>query len=81
MKMKLILTPPVAELEQKLEGVLLEAEEHRADIVEISYGTHAGETKRRILNYLEHKDRRPRYSRLVKSKAGWGRVFVYFKWK
>lgn len=81
MKIKLILTPPVVDLEEKLEEVLVKAETHYADSIEISYGSAAGETKRRILNYLEHKERRGRYNRLVKSKEGWGRVFVQFRWK
>lgn len=81
MKIKLILKPPVTDLEEQLEQALVKAETHHADSIEISYGSAAGETKRRILNYLEHKERRARYSRLVKSKEGWGRVFLYFKWR
>ena len=81
MKIKLILPPQVTELEDKIDEVMQKAKKHRADSVEISYGSQAGEIKRRILNILMKEEYRSLYSRLVKSKEGWGRVFVYFRWK
>jgi len=81
MKIKLILPPQVTDLEDKIDEVMQKAKVHRADSVEISYGSQAGETKRRILNILMKEEYRSLYSRLVKSKEGWGRVFVYFRWK
>lgn len=81
MKIKLILPPQVDNLEEQIDEVMQKAKKHRADSIEISYGSQAGETKRRILNILMKEDYRALYSRLVKSKEGWGRVFVYFRWK
>jgi deoxyribose-phosphate aldolase len=81
MKIKLILEAGVTGVEEKLAAAMEQAVEHRADYIEISYGSHAGETKRRILNFLMKEEYRKLYSRLVKSKEGWGRIFVHFKWK
>jgi len=81
MKIKLILPPQVTDLEEKIDEVMQRAKTHRADSIEISYGSQAGEIKRRILNILMKEEYRTLYSRLVKSKEGWGRIFVYFRWK
>jgi hypothetical protein len=54
---------------------------HQASEIEISYGTQAGERKKRILNFLLKKEYRNLYSRIVKSKDGWGRIFIYFRWR
>lgn len=81
MKIKLNLSAGVAQLEAKLAEALERAKEHRASQIEISYGTQAGETKKRILNFLMKKEYRNLYSRLVKTKKGWGRIFVHFRWR
>ncbi|MFA5411409.1 MAG: DNA mismatch repair protein MutS [Candidatus Omnitrophota bacterium] len=81
MKIKLNLSAATADLEERLAGALAEAEKHRASLIEISYGTQAGETKKRILSFLMKKEYRNLYSRLVKSKEGWGRIFVHFRWR
>lgn len=81
MKIKLNLSAAVAEPEKELGKALERAVKHRASLIEISYGTHIGETKKRILNFLERKDNRSLYSRLVKSKQGWGRIFIHFRWR
>ena len=77
----MILTPGVADIEERLAKAMEDAAQHRADYIEISYGSQAGEMKKRILNFLMRKEIRSLYSRLVKSKEGWGRVFVYFRWE
>jgi hypothetical protein len=81
MKIKLILPAVVTDLEERLAEAFVQAKEHRASEIEISYGSQAGDTKKRILNLLMKKEYRDIYSRLVKSKEGWGRVFIYFRWK
>lgn len=80
MKIKLNLSARVVDLEERLEEAFLEAQKHQADSIEISYGTQEGETKRRILNFLMKKEYRSLYNRIVKSKSGWGRIFVHFRW-
>lgn len=81
MKIKVNLSAAVADLEERLTAAFEKAREHRASEIEISFGTRAGETKKRILNFLGKKEYRELYSRLVKSKEGWGRIFIYFRWK
>jgi len=81
MKIKLNLSAADTDLEEKLAEAMERAKENRASEIEISYGSALGETKKRILNLLAKKEYRDMYSRLVKTKTGWGRVFVYFRWK
>ena len=81
MRIKLNLSAGVADLEERLAEALEKAKIHQASLIEISYGTQAGETKKRILNFLAKKEYRNLYSRLVKSKEGWGRIFIHFRWR
>ncbi|MBM3246509.1 MAG: hypothetical protein FJZ13_04195 [Candidatus Omnitrophica bacterium] len=81
MKIKLNLSAGIAQLEERLAEAMARAKKHRAELIEISYGTREGETKRRILNFLMKKEYRGLYSRLVKSKEGWGRIFIHFRWR
>lgn len=81
MKIKINLSASTADMEERLGEALERAKKHRAELIEISYGTQQGEVKRRILNFLMKKEYRSLYSRLVKSKEGWGRIFVHFRWK
>lgn len=81
MKIKLNLSAGVADMEERLAEVLEKAKIHRVSLIEISYGTQEGETKKRILNFLMKKEYRGLYSRLVKSKEGWGRIFIHFRWR
>ncbi len=80
MKIKLNLAAGVTDIEERLVEALGEAKKHRAELIEISYGTQQGERKNRILSFLMKKEYRSLYSRLVKSKEGWGRIFVHFRW-
>lgn len=81
MKLKLNLYPPVPDMEEKIAGILQEAVDGRASIVEIAYGPAAESVKKRILNFLNKKENRLLYSRLEKTEKGWGRVYLHFRWK
>ncbi|MDD5561744.1 MAG: DNA mismatch repair protein MutS [Candidatus Omnitrophica bacterium] len=81
MKLKLNLFPAVADMEEKISGVIQKAVAGRASIVEIAYGTGADSVKKRILNFLNKKEIRRLYSRLEKTDKGWGRVYLHFRWK
>jgi hypothetical protein len=84
MKIKVNLAPSVTDadkIEGEIAGAMEKAKVNKASEIEIAYGTHSGERKKRILNFLNKKEYRDMYSRLVKTKDGWGRVFVYFRWK
>lgn len=50
-------------------------------MVEIAYGEAGGSVKKRILNFLNNKEIRRLYSRLEKTEKGWGRIYLYFRWK
>ncbi|MGE5308120.1 MAG: hypothetical protein ACM3OC_03465 [Deltaproteobacteria bacterium] len=82
MKLKLFVTPAMLEdLEERLNGVITEAEEHRARQIEISCGAISDEMRRRIVNYLNKKDVRARYSRYEKTSSGWNRIIIHFRWE
>jgi hypothetical protein len=81
MKLKLNVYPVLDDLEQKIEDILNLAVKNRAKMVEIAYGQASEHTKRRILNFLMKKEYRKLYHRLEKTREGWGRIFIHFKWK
>jgi len=81
MKLKLNLFPVVPDIEAKMAGIIQEAVDGRASIVEIAYGPAADSVKKRILNFLNKKEIRQLYSRLEKTDKGWGRVYLHFRWK
>ncbi|MDD5128697.1 MAG: DNA mismatch repair protein MutS [Candidatus Omnitrophica bacterium] len=81
MKLKLNLFPAVPDMEEKMAGIIQEAVDGKASIVEIAYGTAADSVKKRILNFLNKKEIRCLYSRLEKTDKGWGRVYLHFRWK
>lgn len=81
MKIKLNAYPVIENLEERLGEVLRLAKKKRARLVEIAYGTASPSTKRRILNFLMKKENRRLYHRLEKSIQGWGRIYIYFRWK
>ena len=56
MKLKLNLFPVVPDMEEKMAGIIQEAVDGRASIVEIAYGTAADSVKKRILNFLNKKE-------------------------
>lgn len=80
MKLKLNLYPAVDNLAEKIELVIRQAKEKRARLVEIAYGKAPSGTKKQILKILEDKRYRRLYNRLEKSKGGWGRIYLHFRW-
>jgi len=81
MKIKFNAYPVVDDLERRLAEVLRLAKKKRAKQIEIAYGMASRSTKRRILNFLMKKENRMIYNRLEKSIQGWGRIYIYFRWK
>ncbi|RJP29521.1 MAG: DNA mismatch repair protein MutS [Candidatus Omnitrophota bacterium] len=81
MKLKLNLYPIASDLEGKIDEILNKAVENRAKLIEIAYGKASEDIKKRILNFLNRKDKRILYHRLEKSKEGWGRIYIHFRWK
>ncbi|MDD5060010.1 MAG: DNA mismatch repair protein MutS [Candidatus Omnitrophica bacterium] len=81
MKLKLNLFPAPLQMEDKMAGIIQEAVDGRASIVEIAYGPAADTVKKRILKFLNKKEIRKFYSRLEKTDKGWGRIYLHFRWK
>lgn len=81
MRLKLNLYPVVPDMEEKLAAIVQEAVDNKARMVEIAYGESSENVKRRVLNFLNKKDIRQKYSRLEKTNKGWGRVYLHFRWE
>ncbi|MFA5311366.1 MAG: Smr/MutS family protein [Candidatus Omnitrophota bacterium] len=80
MRLKLNVYPAVSDMEEKLAGIIQEAVDNHARLVEIAYGDASAGVKKRILNFLNKKDIRKLYSRLEKTDKGWGRIYLHFRW-
>lgn len=81
MKIKLNVYPLITDLEDRLALVMQQAKDNQARLVEIAYGQASEEVKKRILNFLNRKEYRRLYNRMEKSRAGWGRIYLHFRWK
>ncbi len=83
MKLKLDLHDIYSEgrkLEQALVGVMDEALEKKAKLVEIIPGKGSGQLKKYVLRFLE-KNYRDVYHRIEKDDKNWGRIFVHFRYQ
>src|SRR6476620_3921196 len=69
------------EIERALRGIIDEAIEKKAPLVEIIPGKGSGQLKKRVLRFLERKDIKALYHRVEKDSDNFGRVFVHFRWK
>jgi DNA-nicking Smr family endonuclease len=69
------------EIERALRGVIAEAVEKKAPLVEIIPGKGSGALKKRVLRFLDQKDVKALYHRVEKDSHNHGRVFVHFRWK
>jgi DNA-nicking Smr family endonuclease len=69
------------EIERALRGIIDEAIEKKAPLVEIIPGKGSGQLKKRVLRFLDRKDIKGLYHRVEKDSDNFGRVFVHFKWK
>lgn len=69
------------EIDRALQGVLDEAVEKKAKVVEIIPGKGSGQLKKRVLRFLQRKDVKALYHRVEKDSDNFGRVFVHFRWK
>ncbi len=79
MKLKLNLYPAAADMEDKIQAIIQEALDKKAELVEIAYGEAVDSVKKRILNILNKKEIRRLYHRLEKTDKGWGRVYLHFR--
>ena len=80
MNIKLNFYPVAKDIEEKIAAAFIKAQDKRADFIEVSYGDASEDIKKRILNTLNKKEYRQIYNRLEKSRKGWGRVYIHFRW-
>jgi dsDNA-specific endonuclease/ATPase MutS2 len=66
-------------IDRALEGIIDEAVEKKASVVEIIPGKGSGQLKKRVLRYLDRKDVKARYHRVEKDSKNFGRIFVHFR--
>ncbi|MFH0763357.1 MAG: Smr/MutS family protein [Candidatus Omnitrophota bacterium] len=81
MKLKINLYPAMKDAQERIAEVIKTAKKNRVKVVEIAYGRASLETKKQILKILEKKEYRRLYNRLEKSKGGWGRIYLHFRWR
>jgi dsDNA-specific endonuclease/ATPase MutS2 len=68
------------DIDRALRGIIDEAVQKKAPLVEIIPGKGSGQLKKRVLRFLDRKDIRALYHRVEKDSKNWGRVFVHFRW-
>ena len=66
-------------LESSLRDIMQEAQDKKADHVEIIPGKGSGQLKKYVLRFLE-KNYKGVYHRIEKDDKNWGRIFVHFRW-
>ena len=67
------------EIDKALRGIIDEAIEKRATLVEIIPGKGSGALKKKVLRFLDQKDVKQLYHRVEKDGDNWGRLFVHFR--
>jgi DNA-nicking Smr family endonuclease len=69
------------DIDRALRGIIAEAVEKKAALVEIIPGKGSGQLKKRVLRFLDQKEIKALYHRVEKDSQNFGRVFVHFRWK
>jgi dsDNA-specific endonuclease/ATPase MutS2 len=69
------------DIDRALRGIIDEAVEKRASLVEIIPGKGSGQLKKHVLRFLERSEIKGLYHRVEKDSHNFGRVFVHFRWK
>jgi len=70
-----------ADIERALNGIIQEAIEKKAPMVEIIPGKGSGQLKKHVLRFLDRKEIKALYHRVEKDSKNFGRLFVHFRWK
>ena len=69
------------DIDRALRGIIAEAVEKKAALVEIIPGKGSGQLKKRVLRFLDQKEIRALYHRIEKDAQNWGRLFIHFRFK
>jgi DNA-nicking Smr family endonuclease len=67
------------EIDRALRGIIDEAIEKKATLVEIIPGKGSGALKKKVLRFLDQKDVKQLYHRVEKDGDNWGRLFIHFR--
>jgi len=68
-------------IESALNGIIREALERKAPLVEIIPGKGSGQLKKKVIRFLEQKEIKQLYHRVEKDSKNFGRLFVHFRHK
>ncbi|WP_305786040.1 MULTISPECIES: Smr/MutS family protein [Micromonosporaceae] len=67
------------EIDKALRGIIDEAIQKKATLVEIIPGKGSGQLKKKVIRFLDQKEIKQLYHRVEKDGDNWGRLFVHFK--
>ncbi|GAA1600263.1 Smr/MutS family protein [Actinoplanes couchii] len=67
------------EIDRALRGIIDEAIEKKAALVEIIPGKGSGALKKKVIRFLDQKEIKQLYHRVEKDGDNWGRLFVHFR--
>ena len=67
------------EIDRALRGIIDEAIEKKATLVEIIPGKGSGALKKKVLRFLDQRDIKQLYHRVEKDGDNWGRLFIHFR--
>ena len=68
------------EIDRALRGIIDEAIEKKATLVEIIPGKGSGALKKKVLRFLDQKEIKQLYHRVEKDGDNFARLFVHFRW-
>jgi len=67
------------EIDRALRGIIDEAIEKKAAMVEIIPGKGSGALKKKVLRFLDQREIKQLYHRVEKDSDNWGRLFIHFR--
>jgi DNA-nicking Smr family endonuclease len=68
-----------SDIDRALRGIIDEAVQKKATLVEIIPGKGSGALKKKVLRFLDQKEIKQLYHRVEKDGDNWGRLFVHFR--
>jgi DNA-nicking Smr family endonuclease len=69
------------EIDKALRGIIDEALEKKATLVEIIPGKGSGQLKKKVIRFLDQKEIKQLYHRVEKDGDNWGRLFIHFRFE
>jgi DNA-nicking Smr family endonuclease len=67
------------EIDKALRGIIDEAIQKKATLVEIIPGKGSGQLKKKVIRFLDQRDVKQLYHRVEKDGDNWGRLFIHFR--